>query len=55
MANNTIKYTRIDVDEREQKRQQWNRPIFWPLLLVAGLVAILLAQPMVRRYRNDQR
>ncbi|POZ51224.1 ABC transporter substrate-binding protein [Methylovulum psychrotolerans] len=54
MANNQLKYTRIDAQERAQKRAQWNRPIFWPLgVLAAGLV--LLALPAARAYRRKLR
>lgn len=42
MANNGLKYLRIDAAEREKKRAEWNRPVYWPLaallVLTAGLV-----------------
>ncbi|WP_040573330.1 ABC transporter substrate-binding protein [Methylovulum miyakonense] len=51
MANNQLKYTRINAQERAQKREAWNRPVFWPLgLAMAGLV--VLALPAVRAYRR---
>lgn len=51
MANNQLKYTRINASERTQKHAAWNQPIFWPLLMAAiGLVA--LAWPAVRAYRR---
>ena len=31
MANNTLKYRRIDPQLREQKREAWNQPVVWPL------------------------
>jgi oligopeptide transport system substrate-binding protein len=40
IANNTLKYQRIDTNERVQQRQQWNQPILWPLLLIGIVCAI---------------
>jgi oligopeptide transport system substrate-binding protein len=42
MANNTLKYLRLDTAARTQKRQEWNQPIFWPLLLVGVLFILIL-------------
>ncbi len=38
MANNTLKYRRIDPELRQQLRRDWNRPIVWPLWAIAGLI-----------------
>lgn len=43
MANNTMKYQRIDVALRDKLQKQWNQPIWWPLwltgfLLLAGIL-----------------
>jgi len=43
MANNTLKYQRIDSAARTKLRQEWNHPIFWPLLLFGLISAILFA------------
>jgi len=52
MANNTIKYARIDAKLREEKRRQWNRPVFWPLLAM-GLVLLVFFLPAANRaYRE---
>jgi len=40
MANNKLKYWRVDADQREQLRSQWNRPAYWPLAL--GFIALSL-------------
>ena len=32
MANNTLKYRRIDPALRSSMQAQWNRPVRWPLL-----------------------
>jgi len=39
MANNKLKYWRVDAAQRDQLRREWNRPALWPLWLV---VAVLL-------------
>src|SRR5204862_514451 len=41
MANNNLKYQRIDARLRETMRTQWNSPVLWPLL--AALAALALA------------
>jgi ABC-type transport system substrate-binding protein len=51
MANNRLKYTRIDTADRAEKRQQWNSPIFWPLALVGGMFVLMLI-PAVNAYRR---
>ncbi|MDD4912400.1 MAG: ABC transporter substrate-binding protein [Sideroxydans sp.] len=40
MANNKLKYWRVDAAQREQLRSEWNRPAYWPLAL--GFVALSL-------------
>ena len=34
MANNNLKYLRIDDAQRETLRKQWNQPLLWPLWLL---------------------
>jgi len=51
MANNRLKYTRIDTNTRAEKRQAWNKPIFWPLLL-GGLLFVLILIPAINSYRH---
>jgi oligopeptide transport system substrate-binding protein len=51
MANNTLKYRRLDTELRQQQQQQWNTPILWPLTMVIIIVLVLLA-PAVTMYRN---
>ncbi len=40
MANNRLKYWRVDAGRRDEARRQWNRPVLWPLWLAAGLLAM---------------
>jgi len=54
MANNTLKYQRVDASLRERMRQDWNHPVLWPiavllLVMLAGLV------PAIGVYRRRER
>ncbi|MGZ8240417.1 MAG: ABC transporter substrate-binding protein [Methylobacter sp.] len=54
MANNRLKYTRINTAVRAEKRQQWNKPVFWPLGL-AAILLVLMLMPAVNAYRRRAR
>jgi oligopeptide transport system substrate-binding protein len=54
MANNRLKYTRIDTIARTEKRQAWNKSIFWPLVL-GGLLFVLMIIPAISNYRRRAR
>ena len=54
MANNTTKYLRIDGQQRETYRRQWNDPVWWPLAVLGGLLAALVL-PAVLLYRRMER
>ena len=49
MANNTLKYIRINPARRTAKRAEWNQPVLWPLGLIA-LFLIVGAIPAVAAY-----
>jgi len=54
MARNGLKYIRIDAALRQAKREEWNRPLVWPLaLIVAALV--LASIPAWLSYRRRER
>jgi len=54
IARNTLKYARVDPELRERKRDEWNRPVVWPLGLI--LAALLLAgMPAYLSYRRRER
>lgn len=40
MANNKLKYWRVDAAERKQLRSTWNRPAYWPLALGSVLLSL---------------
>lgn len=54
MANNTLKYRRVDAALRAQRRAEWNRPVLWPIALGAlGLVALIV--PAALAWRRHER
>ncbi len=50
----TLKYIRIDPQERATRRKEWNQPVTWPLYVGAALL-ILLVTPGVIAYRRRQK
>ncbi len=55
MANNTLKYRRIDPALRARLRARWNHPVLWPLLLLAAVLLVAII-PAVRLYlRREHR
>ncbi|MGE0874455.1 MAG: ABC transporter substrate-binding protein [Burkholderiales bacterium] len=54
MAGNTLKYLRIDSARRDEMRAEWNRPVWFPLVLIAGLLAASVV-PAVLGYRRRER
>jgi ABC-type transport system substrate-binding protein len=54
MANNTLKYRRVDTRLRERRRRAWNRPSLWPLWLIGGIL-VVGALPAVRIFRRRER
>jgi oligopeptide transport system substrate-binding protein len=51
MANNTLKYHRIDPLLRDQLRTKWNQPTLWPFALLLFLIVLTLL-PAVIIYRR---
>lgn len=54
MANNRLKYQRIDGESRDRKRQDWNSPIFWPIALILFLLLFVLI-PVWQIYKKRER
>lgn len=54
LVDDILKYVDVDVPERNALRQQWNKPIWWPigLFLCVGLLFLL---PFVHAYYKRQR
>jgi len=53
LANNTLKYKRIDAELRDYSQRQWNRPTFWPMVLLFA-VSVILFWPLRSAYRKRQ-
>jgi len=54
LANNTLKYQRVDAAVRERLRREWNRPVLWPLAL--GLLALAaFVAPALRIWQRRER
>jgi oligopeptide transport system substrate-binding protein len=53
MANNTLKYRRIDAAKRMENRADWNHPVWWPFLLMFLAAAVLL-WPAWRQYQSRE-
>ena len=54
MANNTLKYKRIDAKLRAEKQQEWNQPVLWPLILLV-LFMVSVSYPLYRAYQSRQK
>ncbi len=54
MANNTLKYRRIDPELRQQLRTAWNQPVLWPVV-VLGAILVVSFIPAIISYRRRER
>ena len=54
MANNDLKYLRIDDSLRRARQLEWNQPVYWPLIALS-LLLLALVVPAWRLYRRRQR
>lgn len=53
MANNTLKYLRIDPLLRAKERVEWNRPIVWPLIVLLLFVLLEIIPVVVRFWQKE--
>ena len=54
MANNGLKYLRIDPRLREHLRREWNKPVIWPLVVLVLLFASAFV-PAIVVFRRRER
>ena len=54
MANNTLKYKRIDADLRADLRAEWNKPILLPVY-ITGAILVVGIIPAMFSYRRKNR
>ncbi len=55
MANNSLKYRRIDPELRAQKREEWNEPVIWPLWLVLLVLVVGTLPAIIAYVRKEHR
>ncbi len=53
MAHNTLMYKRIDPRLREEKRREWNQPIWWPVALLVALLLVSMV-PASRTWKRSE-
>ena len=54
VANNILKYQRLDVAERARRRALWNTPVRWPRGVLAGVILVVLGTA-IAAYRRRER
>jgi len=54
MANNTLKYVRIDPVLRATRREAWNRPVVWPLWALVGVLVGMAVPAAVGWWRRER-
>jgi peptide/nickel transport system substrate-binding protein len=54
IAQNNLKYVRIEPKQRNEKIKQWNQPVIWPLVVGGVLVAAVFV-PVFNAYRRRQK
>jgi hypothetical protein len=54
MANNSLKYRRLNPSLRERRQAEWNKPVLWPIILLLSLI-LAVVLPAFVAYRRKQR
>ena len=55
MANNTLKYRRVNPEVRELKRRAWNQPVLWPLGMLVLLLVVAVVPAVIAYRRHESR
>jgi ABC-type transport system substrate-binding protein len=56
MANNSIKYRRVDDTLRQKLQRQWNKPIIWPLgVLILAILVLVFPAWLIYQRKNRQK
>ena len=53
MANNTLKYKRVNPILRAENRVMWNQPVWWPILLVLFIIFTILLPAFALYLRKE--
>ncbi|MEE9161081.1 MAG: ABC transporter substrate-binding protein, partial [Gammaproteobacteria bacterium] len=54
MANNKLKYKRIDSVKRKAQREKWNHSVWWPVVLILVLLCLSII-PAIRYHQRRER
>ncbi len=55
MANNTLKYERVNAKLRSKRQAQWNQPTTWPIWGLLILLIVLFIPLIISYYRRQRR
>ena len=55
MANNTLKYQRLDPKQRQRAQAEWNQPWLWPVILLFAIVLLVILPLFVGYWRRQRR
>ena len=55
MANNTLKYEKVDATLRDKHQQRWNRPITWPLWLFITIFITIVVPLLISFIRKQNK
>jgi len=55
VANNTLKYVRLDPNLRAEKRELWNKIIVWPIVLMMIILLLLILPAIYRYWRREHK
>lgn len=55
MANNTLKYEKLNPSKRAALRKQWNKPVVWPIWLLIGFLIVLAIPLLLTYWRREKR
>ncbi len=55
MANNTLKYERLNPQLRHKLRRQWNKPVIWPLWALLGFIIVMSIPLAISYWRREHK
>ena len=51
---NTLKYKKLDPELREKRRREWNKPIWWPVVLAFALLTVGAVPAVVTVWKRER-
>lgn len=55
MANNTLKYERLNPQQRSKLRKQWNKPVLWPIWVLLGFIIVMAIPLGITYWRREHK